>query len=151
MRFVADQGAVHGMRGQNSGRINHKFNHHCKAILIFKQRRFARGKLLRQHRKVTDAGVNGGRLPRRVQVDRDELVGDEDEIDLSFHMSRKGKPEPLPFIPRLTFMMKMEADIWRVNEVSFQAKLPLGGMILRKFPLAPTTVTSSPLLSIIVG
>src|SRR5438270_5014567 len=61
-----------------------------------------------------------------VQVDRDELVGDEDEIDLSFHMSRKGKPEPLPFIPRLTFMMKMEADIWCVNEVSFQAKLPLG-------------------------
>jgi hypothetical protein len=61
-----------------------------------------------------------------VQVDRDELVGDEDQIDLSFHMFRNGKPEPLPFIPRLTFMMKMEADIWRVNEVAFQAKLPLG-------------------------
>lgn len=62
----------------------------------------------------------------QVKVDRDELVGDEDEIDLSFHMSRNGKPEPLPFVPRLTFMMKMEADIWRVNEVSFQARLPLG-------------------------
>lgn len=62
----------------------------------------------------------------QVMVDRDELVGDEDEIDLSFHMSRNSKPEPLPFIPRLTFMMKMEANVWRVNEVSFQARLPLG-------------------------
>lgn len=62
----------------------------------------------------------------QVQVDRDELVGDEDEIDLSFHMSRNGKPEPLPFIPQLTFMMRMEADVWRVSEVSFQARLPLG-------------------------
>src|SRR5437764_11471761 len=41
-----------------------------------------------------------------ITVERDDLVGDEDQIDLSFQMSRNGKPEALPFLPRLTFMMQ---------------------------------------------
>jgi hypothetical protein len=60
-----------------------------------------------------------------VTVERDDLVGDEDEIDLSFQMSRNGKPEAFPFIPHLTFMMKMETGIWRLEEASFSARLPL--------------------------
>jgi hypothetical protein len=60
-----------------------------------------------------------------ITVERDGLVGDEDQIDLSFQMSRNGKPEALPFLPRLTFMMKMESGIWRLNEASFSARMPL--------------------------
>jgi len=41
-----------------------------------------------------------------VTVERDDLVGDEDQIDLSFQMSRNGKPVAMRFLPRLTFMMK---------------------------------------------
>jgi hypothetical protein len=46
-----------------------------------------------------------------VTVERDDLIGDEDKIDLSFQMSRNGKPEALPFLPRLTCMMKMESGL----------------------------------------
>jgi hypothetical protein len=60
-----------------------------------------------------------------VTVERDDLSGDEDEIDLSFQMSRNGKPEGLTFLPRLTFMMKMESGVWRLNEASFLARMPL--------------------------
>jgi hypothetical protein len=60
-----------------------------------------------------------------VTVERDDLIGDEDEIDLSFQRSRNGKPEALPFLPRLTFIMKMESGVWRLNEASFLARMPL--------------------------
>jgi len=56
-----------------------------------------------------------------VTVERDDLIGDEDEIDLSFQMSRNGKPGALPFLPRLTFIMRMESGVWRLNEASFGA------------------------------
>ena len=60
-----------------------------------------------------------------VTVERDDLIGDEDQIELSFQMSRNGKPETLPFLPRLNFLMKMEADIWRVTDLTFSAHMPL--------------------------
>ena len=60
-----------------------------------------------------------------ITVERDDLVGDEDQIDLSFQMSRNGKPVAMPFLPRLTFMMKMESGVWRLNEASFSARMPL--------------------------
>src|SRR5438445_10099158 len=31
----------------------------------------------------------------------------------------------LPFIPRFTFSMKMESDVWRLNEISVAVRLPL--------------------------
>jgi len=60
-----------------------------------------------------------------VTVERDDLIGDEDEIDLSFQMSRNGKPGALPFLPRLTFIMRMESGVWRLNEASVLARMPL--------------------------
>jgi len=60
-----------------------------------------------------------------VTIERDDLVGDEDQIELSFQMSRNGKPETLPFLPRLTFMMKMETGIWRVSDLNLSARMPL--------------------------
>jgi hypothetical protein len=61
-----------------------------------------------------------------VVVESDDLVGDEDEIDLSFHLYKNGQQEILPILPRLTFMMKTESRIWRLDEITFSARMPLG-------------------------
>jgi hypothetical protein len=61
-----------------------------------------------------------------ITVERDDLVGDEDQIELALHMTRGGKEDrPLPFIPRFTFSMKMESEVWRLNEISVTVRLPL--------------------------
>lgn len=60
-----------------------------------------------------------------ITVERDDLSGDEDQIELAFHMSRNGKEQTLPFVPRFTFLMKMEADVWRLNEIDVSVRLPL--------------------------
>jgi hypothetical protein len=60
-----------------------------------------------------------------VSVEQDNLVGDENQIDLSFHMYRKGRQETLPVIPRLTFMMKTEAGTWKLDEIALSVRMPL--------------------------
>ncbi len=61
-----------------------------------------------------------------ITVERDDLIGDEDQIELALHMSRGGKGDTtLPFIPRFTFSMKMESEVWRLNEISVTVRLPL--------------------------
>ena len=60
-----------------------------------------------------------------ITVERDDLFGDEDLIELAFHMMKNGKEEVLPFVPRFTFAMKMENDVWRLNEISVTLRLPL--------------------------
>ena len=60
-----------------------------------------------------------------ITVERDDLIGEEDEIELALHMTRGGKEETLPFIPHFTFAMKMESDVWRLNEISVAVRLPL--------------------------
>lgn len=59
-------------------------------------------------------------------VERDDLAGDEDEIELALHMINDGKEETLlPMIFRFTFSMKMESAVWRLNEVSATLRFPL--------------------------
>jgi hypothetical protein len=61
-----------------------------------------------------------------ITVERDDLVGDEDQIDLGLRMSRNGKEDTtLPVIPRFTFIMKTESEVWRLNEISVTVRLPL--------------------------
>jgi TonB family protein len=61
-----------------------------------------------------------------ITVERDDLVGDEDQIELALHMTRNGKEDTtLPFIPRFTFIMKTESDVWRLNEISVTVRVPL--------------------------
>ncbi len=60
-----------------------------------------------------------------VTVERDDLSGDEDQIELGLHMSSAGKEETLPFILSFVFSMKMEAEVWRLNEISVAVRLPL--------------------------
>jgi hypothetical protein len=68
--------------------------------------------------------MESGRV--EITVERDDLVGDEDQIELGFHMTRNGKEDTtLPVIPRFTFIMKTESDVWRLNEISMTVRVPL--------------------------
>ena len=60
-----------------------------------------------------------------ITVERDDLMGEEDQLELALHITKNGKEESLPFIPRFTFAMKSEADVWRLNEISVTVRLPL--------------------------
>ena len=58
-------------------------------------------------------------------VEGDNLSGDEDQIEISVHVTKDANEQTLPFIPRFTFVMKTEADIWRLNEISVTVRIPL--------------------------
>lgn len=58
-------------------------------------------------------------------VEHDSLVGEEDEIELSFHYYKEGQLQTLPLVPRLTFTLKQEKEIWRLTEVTAAAHIPL--------------------------
>jgi hypothetical protein len=58
-------------------------------------------------------------------VEHDSLLGEEDEIELSFHYYKEGQPQNLPVVPRLTFTLKQEKEIWRLTEVTAAAHIPL--------------------------
>jgi TonB family protein len=66
-------------------------------------------------------------------VERDDLTGGEDQIELALHMISDGKEETLlPIILRFTFVMKMESGTWRLNEVSGTARFPLADPVFLK-------------------
>src|SRR5579884_2864039 len=60
-----------------------------------------------------------------ITVESDNLAGDEDDIELALHITKDDKEQKLPFVPRFTFAMKEEADIWRLNEISVTVHIPL--------------------------
>jgi TonB family protein len=60
-----------------------------------------------------------------ITVEADNLTGDEDEIELTLHITKEGNDQPLPFIPHFTFIMRTEADIWRLNEIRAEVRVPL--------------------------
>jgi TonB family protein len=66
-------------------------------------------------------------------VERDEMAGGEDQIELALHMISDGKEENLlPIIFRLTFVMKLESGVWRLNEVRGMARFPLADPVFLK-------------------
>ncbi len=61
-----------------------------------------------------------------VAVDKDSLVGERDDIDLSFHSYKDGQLQrTASFMPRVTFSMKMESGIWRLSAIEITLRLPL--------------------------
>ena len=72
-----------------------------------------------------------------VHVDSDDLSGDTDNIDLSIHQFRDGIEQDIPYammLSRFTVGMKRQADIWRLNDVSINIKVPVGDpKLLEKF------------------
>lgn len=72
-----------------------------------------------------------------VHVDSDDLSGDTDNIDISFHQFRDGVETDVPYatmLSRFTVGMKKQENIWRLNEVSINIKVPVGDpKLLEKF------------------
>lgn len=60
-----------------------------------------------------------------IVVESDSLEGDNDNIELSFRTHKDKQLERTPFMPRITFAMKMESGVWKLNEVLFNVRLPL--------------------------
>jgi hypothetical protein len=61
----------------------------------------------------------------QVVVDKDSLQGDEDSIEVSFHTYKDQVVQRTPYLPRMTFVMKTEAGVWRLNEIQFTVRVPL--------------------------
>lgn len=60
-----------------------------------------------------------------IDVDRDNLIGEADEIELSVHYYKDAQPQALPVVPDLTFTLKQEKEIWRLTEITAAAHIPL--------------------------
>jgi hypothetical protein len=60
-----------------------------------------------------------------VVVEKDSLQGDDDKIELSFRTYKDNQLQRTPFMPRITFDMKMESGVWTLNEILFSMRLPL--------------------------
>src|SRR5215469_1659816 len=67
-----------------------------------------------------------------IMVEDDALRGDQDDIELSFQTYKNGQAQRTPFMPRITFSMKQEAQIWKLNEISVTIRLPLADPDLLK-------------------
>jgi hypothetical protein len=67
-----------------------------------------------------------------ITVENDALRGDQDDIELSFQVYKDGQPQARPFMPQLTFSMKQEAHLWKLNEISLTIHLPLADPDLLK-------------------
>lgn len=75
---------------------------------------------------LTAEDTRGGSSDKmEITVERDDLVGDEDQIEVALHLSKNGQEQALPFVPRITFVLKTEAEVWRLNEISVSVRLPL--------------------------
>ncbi len=60
-----------------------------------------------------------------VMVEKDSLQGDEDSIEVSFHTYKEQVVQRTPYLPRMTFVMKTEAGVWRLNEIQFTVRVAL--------------------------
>jgi len=67
-----------------------------------------------------------------VTVENDALRGERDDIELSFQTYKNGEAQRTPFMPRMTFTMKQEARVWKLNEISVTIRLPLADPDLLK-------------------
>ncbi len=60
-----------------------------------------------------------------ITVENDALRGDQDDIELTFHMYKNGQEQPSPFRSQITFSMKQEGQVWTLNEISVTIHVPL--------------------------
>lgn len=68
---------------------------------------------------------SNGHFRLEVAVERDELLGEEDEIELSIHPYKDGEPEPWPVVPRLIFSLQQEKEIWKLTGITLALRAPL--------------------------
>jgi len=67
-----------------------------------------------------------------VTLENDTLRGDVDDLVLSFAIFKDGKVQRTAYMPLITFSMKQEAHIWKLNEISITVHLPLADPELLK-------------------
>jgi hypothetical protein len=67
-----------------------------------------------------------------VRVENDSLNGDQDDIELSFQIYKNGQAQRTPFMPQMTCSMKLEEQVWRLNEILVTIHLPLADPDLLK-------------------
>jgi hypothetical protein len=67
-----------------------------------------------------------------VRVENETFRDGQDDIDLSFHVIKQGKEDPPSVRSLLTFSMKQEAQVWRLNEISLTLHIPLADPQLLK-------------------
>jgi hypothetical protein len=60
-----------------------------------------------------------------VVVDSDSLLGDQDNIELTFHTYKDNQLQKTPFMPRLVFSMKQESELWTLNDIAVTVNLSL--------------------------
>jgi hypothetical protein len=58
-------------------------------------------------------------------VERDDLAGDLDTMEFGIHVSKDGKPQELPFDPRILVEMKMEKNVWKLSRIGGSASIQL--------------------------
>jgi hypothetical protein len=71
----------------------------------------------------TDNAKTGDKL--EVTVESDSLSGDQDDIQLAFQLYKNGQAVPMPVKSQLTFSMKQEKEIWKLNEIAVTIRVPL--------------------------
>jgi hypothetical protein len=60
-----------------------------------------------------------------ISLDRDDLQGDEAEMEISVRVYQNGELKTLPFIPHIILSMKQEEKIWCLTKVTAEAEFPL--------------------------
>ena len=59
-------------------------------------------------------------------VERDDLVGDEDEIEVALLLPQDVREQaPIPINPHITFSLKTEDDVWRLTDITVMVRFPL--------------------------
>jgi hypothetical protein len=74
---------------------------------------------------VSESSVGHQQERVEVVVERDDLSGDEDQIELSLRVYDDGVIHRMPVVPGLTLDMKEEKDVWRLSQITVAIKVPL--------------------------
>src|ERR1043166_1329951 len=74
---------------------------------------------------VSDVTQGKHQVRTEIAVDRDDLSGDEDQIELSLHVYKDGVLNKIPVVPNLIIDMKEEKDIWRLSQLTLAIHVPL--------------------------
>lgn len=82
-------------------------------------------------------------------VESDSLQGEDDNIELSFQSYKDKQPQRTPFMPRITFAMKMESGVWKLNEILATVRVPIADpdflkMITEGMKSRATALTARP-------
>ncbi len=60
-----------------------------------------------------------------VVVERDGVIGENEEIELSAHFSHDGQEIAPTVIPRVVFVLRQEKAVWKLIDVTASARVPL--------------------------